>query len=167
MTAVAIRGDADTSGGCRAGGGGLEVVMAGRVGTVWVQAGTDRLRASRINEISAGEPGRLTVRVTGHNGPVVIILEGVTDAEVTIDLMDRLLALIEQYSQPQAASVVIGFQAATDGYLPYWRVLALPVLKEIGRPPLDPAALPEVELTAQQHERLESWQRDGLAREQS
>jgi len=149
MTAVAIRGDADTSGGCRAGGGGLEVVMAGRVGTVWVQAGTDRLRASRINEISAGEPGRLTVRVTGHNGPVVIILEGVTDAEVTIDLMDRLLALIEQYSQP------------------YWRVLALPVLKEIGRPPLDPAALPEVELTAQQHERLESWQRDGLAREQS
>lgn len=140
--------------------------MAGRVGTVWVQAGSDRLRASRINEISAGESGRLTVRVTGHNGPVVIILEGVTDAEVTIDLMDRLLALIEQYSQPQAASVVIGFQAATDGYLPYWRVLALSTSKELSRAQLDPSALPEVELTEQQRERLAGWHRDGLEREQ-
>jgi hypothetical protein len=67
---------------------------------------------------------------------------------------DRLLALIEQHSQPRAASVLIGFQAATDGYLPYWRVLALPSLTEVSRPPADPDALPDIALTAEQEAAL-------------
>jgi hypothetical protein len=127
-----------------------EKAMAGKVGTVWVQAGTDRLRASRINEISAAEPGQLALRVTGHRDPVVITLDGITGADRTTGFADRLLALIERHNQPRAASVVIGYQNATEGHLPYWRISALPGLMEVSRAPVDPDALPDVELTADQ-----------------
>ena len=132
--------------------------------TVWVEASGERLRASRINEISAAEPGQLVLRVSGHREPVVVFLEGISDAERTAAFADELLALIERHGQPRAVAVVIGYRAARPGYLPHWSVRDLRSLEPIGLPPLDRDALPPVELSEDQAAKISQIQRDGQQR---
>jgi len=132
--------------------------------TVWVEAGGERLRASRINEVGAAEPGQLVLRVSGHREPVLIALDGIGDAERTADFADELLALIERHGQPRAVAVVIGYRPARPGYLPHWSVRDLRSLEPIGLPPLDRDALPPVELSEDQAARVAQFQRDGQQR---
>jgi hypothetical protein len=147
--------------------GAVEDAMASRTGTVWVEAGAEQLRAGRINEVSAAVAGQLLLRVAGHREPVVIVLVGIEDPQRTADFAKRLLALIEKHSQPRAASVVISYQGARDGFAPYWKVIALPGLQEVSRPPVDRAALPDEDLSADQIERLAGFARDRQERETS
>ena len=71
------------------------------------------------------------------------------------------------HSQPRAASVVIDYQSARDGFAPYWRVLALPGLHEVSRPPVDRAVLPDADISPEQAERLAGFERDRREQEAS
>ena len=114
------------------------------------------LRASRVNEVGAAEPGCLTLRVASHREPVLIALDGIGEAERTADFADELPALVERHGQQRAVAVVMGYRPAHPGYLPYWCVWDLCSLEPIGRPPLDHDALPPIELFEDQAARLPS-----------
>ncbi|WP_042434495.1 hypothetical protein [Streptacidiphilus anmyonensis] len=60
--------------------------------------------------------------------------------------------------------MLIGYPAATESHLPYWRVLVLLGLKEVSRPPVDPDAVHDVELTAELEATLAGLMRDSEQR---
>jgi len=97
---------------------------------------------------------------------VVIALDGVDTVEGTAVFADQLLALMEQHSAPGAGSAVVSYQAAAAGFLAYWRVVTLPGLRELSRAPLDRAALPDPELSADQAAMLAGLRRESQERTQ-
>ncbi|MFC1436537.1 hypothetical protein ACEZDB_38490, partial [Streptacidiphilus sp. N1-3] len=119
-------------------------------------------RASRTNKAGTDTAGQLTLKAVGHSDPLVIVLNGINDAQRTMVFTDELPALVERHSQHRTASAVNGYRPPADGQLAHRGVRTLTEPTSIDHPALDRATLApdsDFQPAAGQQERLDAARR--------